>query len=141
MPFLTVHMPQETPQYGPTGEVSRPNWTVAPGEFLAAPLGAKKAGHACLADLAGVTPYGGGANTSSVPSILIAVVTGAIAWKARAWLTLVQIAITLAARTASPSAPVATSGPRDRICLAPCPRDLGAVSGQPWLSSADRADD
>src|SRR5262249_5618032 len=86
-------------------------------------------------------PYGGGANTSSVPSILVAVVTGAIAWKARAWLTLVQIAITLAARTASPSAPVATSGPRDRICLAPCPRDLGAVSGQPWLSSADRADD
>src|SRR5215813_5532414 len=117
MPFLTVHMPQETPQYGPTGEVSRPNWTVAPGEVLAAPLGAKKAGHACLADLAGVTPYGGGANTSSVPSILVAVVTGAIAWKARAWLTLVQIAITLTASTATPSAPVATSGPRGPTML------------------------
>jgi hypothetical protein len=90
---------------------------MAPGEFLAAPCGAKKAGHACLAVFAGVTPYGGGANTSSVPPILVAVVTGAIAWKTRAWLTLVQSAITLTARTASPSAPIATSGPRRRMCL------------------------
>ena len=56
MPFLTVHMSQETPQYGPIGDVSRPSWTLAPGEFLSAPLGAKNAGYACLEVLAGVTP-------------------------------------------------------------------------------------
>jgi len=84
MPFLTVHMSQETPQYGPIGDVSRPNWTVAPGDFLSAPMGEKKAGHACSAVLAGVTPYGGGANTFSVPSILVVLSTGSIAWKTRA---------------------------------------------------------
>jgi len=73
--------------------------------------------NACLAVLAGPTPCGGCANTFSVPLILVAVVTGAAARKARAWLTLVQTAITLAASTASPSAPVAASGPRGPLML------------------------
>jgi hypothetical protein len=77
-------MSQETPQYGPIGDVSRPSWTLALGACLSAPLGEKKAGHACLEVLAGLAPNGGGANTFSVPSILVALVTGAIAWKARA---------------------------------------------------------
>src|SRR5262249_50223236 len=64
----------------------------------------------------GTVPGGGGAKVLSVPWIVIA--AGSVsAWKVRARLTLVQTATTLTAKTASPSALMATYGPRSRMCF------------------------
>src|SRR5215470_10816157 len=110
MPFLTIHPRQLTPQYGPTGEVSRPSCAVVPGGIVVLCSPAVNLAHACFAVMAGAAPEGGGAKVLSVP-LMVSVAVTAIAWMASTRLRVMEMAITPAARTASPSAPVVTEGP------------------------------